>query len=343
WDYVSAWSASKVPKLLNDAVREGKVLAGTSAGAHVMSAVAYDARNGSVRLGEAVRNPWDEHVTFTHDLLSVLPGVLVDTHFTQRGRLARLGPMFVRLLVDDAPTLRCGVGIDDRTALLVSPTGTADVRGEGSVSLLRADASTSVSGHPGQPPSAYSIRLDVLGDGYRIDLDTGEIVERPLDAVLVTNESPQAPPNPATLLGSDPLAAQSGSVSLASDQPGDLYHGSLETTSGDGALPGFVVVSETFDPSQLEMVENRVGGVQWVLHEMAGTVGYGLVLDTGAQVKVGTDGSIRPQPVADQPAVMLLDGRHLVETASTPYEPRQSVSLVGLRLHLLRDGDGWVP
>ncbi len=339
WSYLSAWTGSEVPGLLEDAVTSGRVLAGTSAGAHVIGSVVYDARNGSVRLGEAVRDPWDSHITFTHDFSSVLPHVLVDTHFTQRGRLARLAPMFVRLLADPTPKAEVAIGIDDRTALLVDPQGHAEVRGEGSVSLLYADASTQVAASAGTPPLARDLRLDVLGDGYSVDLTTRQVTGHPSDAVVGSPGALPMPPGPALLSGSDPAASQAGTVSLLFDHDGDLYDGEVSTEPGDGIVPGFVVAGNAFSQAQIEMAENRVGGVQWVLSEMADSVPMGLLLDEGAEVAVASAGRLEPQPVPDEPAVVVLDGRALEETASTPYLPRQSVSLIGLRLHLLRSGE----
>ena len=62
--------------------------------------------------------------------LGLLPGVLIDQHFEQRNRLGRL-----LALVAQSPAL-LGIGIDEDTAALVSPSGVMEVIGKGSVTLL---------------------------------------------------------------------------------------------------------------------------------------------------------------------------------------------------------------
>lgn len=341
WTYLSAWMGSDVQTVLDQAIKNGKVLAGTSAGAHVLSGVAYDARNGSVRPGEALRNAFDSRITFTHGFLSVLPKMIVDTHFTERGRLARLAPMFARLIVSDAPDVRAAIGIDDRTALLVDPQGRAQVSGEGSVTVLQRTAETEVDAPPSSPPHVRSLRMDVLGDGYAIDLNQLEIVGHPSNATPVLVGPVAVPSTPVTLSGSDMEASKQGSLALEFESAYALFDGDLEVAPGTGALPGFVVVSQTFAQSQVSMVENRVGGVQWVLHGAGSTVPFSLLLDEGSVVTVDASGRFSAQSVESEPAVLVLDGLGLEETARTPYAPRQSVSLLGLRLHLLRSGDDW--
>ena len=62
--------------------------------------------------------------------LGLLPGVIIDQHFEQRNRIGRL-----LALIAQSPAL-LGMGIDEDTAALVSPSGVLEVIGKGSVTIL---------------------------------------------------------------------------------------------------------------------------------------------------------------------------------------------------------------
>jgi cyanophycinase len=98
--------------------------------------------------------------------LGLLPGVIVDQHFEQRNRLGRL-----LALVAQSPAL-LGMGIDEDTAALVSPSGIMEVLGKGSVTLLdpariQTDA-YEVKRH--RPMMISGVVLHSLPSGYRFDL-----------------------------------------------------------------------------------------------------------------------------------------------------------------------------
>jgi len=339
--YLSAWQGSEVPIILSGAFEQGKVLAGTSAGAHVLGGVIYDASNGSVRLDEAVRDAWNPYVTFTQGFLDVLPNVVLDTHFTQRGRLARLAPMLARLLVDEAPSTRLAIGLDDRTGLLIDPQAVGEVRGEGSVTVLRPTLSTVVSATPGAPVSVEHLGMNVFGDGYRVDLETGDILTHPLSATSLTVGDTNTPASTVTLDGSDASTPSKGSVVVVGSSPYALVDGELTLESGEDLVPGFVMVSRCYGNAEMSTIENRIGGVQWALRSMGASVPFALFLDVGGIVEARTDGTLEARPSTDASSTMLLDGRALEEVATSPYAPRQSVSLVGLELNLLAPGDTW--
>jgi cyanophycinase len=65
--------------------------------------------------------------------LALLPGVIIDQHFAERGRIGRL-----TAAVDSNPAL-LGVGIDEDTAILVD-ADESRVLGSGSVYLVQKDS-----------------------------------------------------------------------------------------------------------------------------------------------------------------------------------------------------------
>ena len=138
WDYVRLFDGTRTEAAIRAVFERGGAVAGTSAGAHVLGSVVYDARNGSVYPEEAIRDAHNRYISFTTGFLNVVPGALFDTHFTSRGRLARLLPMVAR--ADAERLLRVagksadveshreevastlGIGLDDNTALMIGPT-----------------------------------------------------------------------------------------------------------------------------------------------------------------------------------------------------------------------------
>ncbi|HET9117032.1 MAG TPA: cyanophycinase [Pseudonocardiaceae bacterium] len=144
--------------LRNRLVDNRFVLAGTSAGATVMGT--------TMILGagcRAVDNPMDNQVR-TGPGLSLLPGVIVDMHLTERRRLPRLLAAVVR-----QPS-HLGVGIDENTAILVS-SGRFDVIGGGAVVAVDAHVKTAnrpTFGQDEQP--SFDVRLHRLHAGDSFDL-----------------------------------------------------------------------------------------------------------------------------------------------------------------------------
>ena len=137
---------------------EGLVIAGTSAGAAMMSSVMIHGsaptmtlRAGMVELGSG---------------LGFLPGVLIDQHFEQRGRLRRL------LAAIAQHPHELGLGIDEDTAAVVRDH-TFEVFGSGSVTVIDAGVLThtnlgEVERH--ELLAVCGVRVHVLPAGYRFDL-----------------------------------------------------------------------------------------------------------------------------------------------------------------------------
>jgi cyanophycinase len=156
---------------LEDRIRElwlgGGVLAGTSAGASVMSDIMLVA--GSARTSYRIG---DLRIAAG---LGVLRDAVIDQHFAERGR-------FGRLLGAVAHSPRVlGIGIDEDTAIVVRGEEFA-VIGSGAVYVFDADLATRsnvTEARPEQVLSIHGVRLDVLVAGERFDLDTRRpIVER---------------------------------------------------------------------------------------------------------------------------------------------------------------------
>jgi cyanophycinase len=144
--------------------REGGVVAGTSAGAAVMSEQMIrnlpdrvGALAGDVRRGEEI----DAGLGF------LAPGLVVDQHFLRRGRLGRLLPVL------SATGSTLGLGVDEDTAAFVHD-GTVDVVGRSAV--LVVDLARAESASVGRAYGVRNARLALLRAGDRYDLRRREVL-----------------------------------------------------------------------------------------------------------------------------------------------------------------------
>jgi cyanophycinase len=150
--------------------RRGAVVGGTSAGAAVMSdpMIGGDER----RPGGARPDTTDAWMTIDRDDVVLVPGfgllpsVTVDQHFLRRRRHNRLISVVL-----ERPTV-VGVGIDESTALVVSPSGTWEVIGASQAVVY--DARRSALTPAGATLGAADVRLHVLPPGSRFDLTSGQ-------------------------------------------------------------------------------------------------------------------------------------------------------------------------
>jgi cyanophycinase len=154
--------------------RHGAIVAGTSAGASAIS-------SHMVAFGTSGASP-KQRMTQMSAGLGLLPGVVIDQHFEQRNRFGRL-----MALIAQSPAL-LGVGVDEDTAALVTPTGVLEVIGKGSVTILdpakiQTDA-YEVKRH--RPIMVSGVVLHSLPSGYRFDIRKRRLLP-PLRPVTATD------------------------------------------------------------------------------------------------------------------------------------------------------------
>ncbi|MCU0610327.1 MAG: cyanophycinase [Candidatus Eisenbacteria bacterium] len=144
---------------------DGLVVGGTSAGAAALSLdmIARGEselwpRKGVVRLAEGLG--------FT--------SLVIDQHFSQRGRLGRLIEALAALGDPEA----CGVGVDENTALVLSPDGDGEVVGQGGVAVVRLGRTGYASWQNTPSRDIVSVtgaEISILRHGDRVpNLDTQE-------------------------------------------------------------------------------------------------------------------------------------------------------------------------
>ena len=131
-NYVRYWKGTPLNEALNQHVRDGKPLGGTSAGLAIMGAYSYGAMDGGSLTSEAaLENPMGPAVTLVGDFLQLplLPAgqVITDSHFGKRERLGRLITFVARLAKEQSGADIRGIGVDEYTALCIDGEGVGKV------------------------------------------------------------------------------------------------------------------------------------------------------------------------------------------------------------------------
>lgn len=143
--------------------REDKdcIIAGTSAGAMVMSSVMII--EGMVEEALIYRD------VATSAGLGFLPTCIIDTHFIKRGRFGRLAHSII--MNPD----QLGIGLGEDTALIIRNGSEAECRGSGMVVIIdgRNICQTNIATvAAGEPVYVENLKVDLLVKGCRFSIDT---------------------------------------------------------------------------------------------------------------------------------------------------------------------------
>ena len=156
---------TEMQALIHRRYEKGLLIAGTSAGAAMMS-------NSMIVKGDSRENPRFESVQLGPGM-DLLIGAVIDTHFSQRGRFGRLLTATAHYPQD------MGLGIDEDTAMVVNRGG-FEVIGSGAVTIIDAGAMTYTNlpyAETRGSLSLYNVRVHVLTEGHKFNLTTREPVE----------------------------------------------------------------------------------------------------------------------------------------------------------------------
>jgi cyanophycinase len=146
--------------------RSELVLAGTSAGAAIMG-------EQMIAGGSSGESPNQSLVDLT-DGLGFVPELLVDQHFHNRNRMARL------LSAIAAHPNRLGVGIDEDTCIAIAEDGVFQVLGKGTITVIDPGSLTHTS-YPESletsPLSLHNLKVHVLNQGDRYDYKARSLIQ----------------------------------------------------------------------------------------------------------------------------------------------------------------------
>jgi cyanophycinase len=147
-----------IERLVREIHARGGVVAGTSAGASVMSETMLVKGSGSEshRIGDLHMAPG----------LGLMPGVIIDQHFAERGRIGRL----LGAVAQNPRVL--GIGIDENTAIIVEGDRFT-VIGVGAVTIVDGAGVTHsniAEARPERTLSMHDVCLHVLSSGDAFNL-----------------------------------------------------------------------------------------------------------------------------------------------------------------------------
>ncbi len=157
---IRAMKDTPLDEAIHRRYQEGIIVGGTSAGAAMMPDI-------MIVEGDSETNPRFDVVDMGPGM-GFLPGIVIDQHFSQRGRLGRL----VAALAQQPAVL--GFGIDENTAILVR-NNQFEVIGAGAVTVV--DESTVTYSNADEilkdePLAFCGARLHILPNGYKFDMKT---------------------------------------------------------------------------------------------------------------------------------------------------------------------------
>ena len=158
---------------LRDFYERGGTIAGTSAGASVVCETMMVSGSGSEsqRIGGSLQMAPG---------LGFLPGVIVDQHFAERGRIGRL-----TAAVAQNPRI-LGIGIDEDTAIVCDPKHCFRVLGSGAVYVVDgSDVSYTnlTEEETDRTLTVFNVRLHLLTQGDEFDLMTRTPTSHPAEEI----------------------------------------------------------------------------------------------------------------------------------------------------------------
>ena len=166
-----ALKGTKLLKRVFEIYDQGGVVAGTSAGAAVMSKMMITGgeKNSPDTTSKFVSIRTDNIVTM--EGFGFLPDVIIDQHFLRRKRNNRL----ISLVLENPQLL--GIGIDESTAIWVKPDHTFEVLGWNSVMILDAAKTTGINTDIRHNLAVNNMLLHLLTSGQTYDLGLRRVIE----------------------------------------------------------------------------------------------------------------------------------------------------------------------
>lgn len=156
---VSLLGGTQFSARLRQLVRETDiVLAGTSAGAAGMS-------TSMIVRGESTPHPHKNSVRLSPGL-GFLKNIIIDQHFTERGRISRL------ITAVSYNPYNLGIGIDENTAIILDKAGNLEAFGAGAITVVDGSEITYneiAEVDDNDSFSVFGIRLHILENGLSYD------------------------------------------------------------------------------------------------------------------------------------------------------------------------------
>lgn len=163
-------SNTRMLDALWDMYRRGGMLAGSSAGAAIMSSTMFGHPKTVLA---TLKHGLDDGKEIAPGLGFIGDDVFIDQHLLVRGRFARMVPAMLK------KGYRLGLGIDENTALIVGPSRDVEVVGYRGALLVDLSRAEPHDGPQGGPLSVGNVRLSYLDNGDRFNLATQTFTPSP--------------------------------------------------------------------------------------------------------------------------------------------------------------------
>ena len=191
-NYVHYWKGTPVQETLNHLVKRNRPIGGNSAGLAVLGHYSYvDVDGGSLESKDALADPMARAVGLEDDFLhfKALENAITDTHFSARSRLGRLIVFVARLNNGQSSSRVYGIGVDERTAVLIDANGMGHLvaGSEGSAWVVTLGGAKWVVA-PGQPLSAQNVAISQLTQTGVLHARSG-MVDKPASVKEVSIQS----------------------------------------------------------------------------------------------------------------------------------------------------------
>ena len=192
--YTRFWRGTPVEATLREAVKRGIPIGGTSAGLAVMGEFIYSAEGDKpddhdLSSDAALADPFYRQVVVSPDLLGIpiLRGVITDTHFDTRKRIGRLMVFMARILQSGQATRIRGIGVAEKTALLVEPDGQAQIVGRAGVQFFEM-SKTTLNCKPGAPLQVENVDTSEVLSGESFNLRTWKGPEKMFEVSVTLHD-----------------------------------------------------------------------------------------------------------------------------------------------------------
>ncbi len=172
-NYIKFWQGTPVQDAINQRLKDGVPIGGTSAGLAVLGEFVFTAMNDTAYSKETLANPYNAGVTLATDFLHVpyMEGILTDQHFVKRDRLGRSVGFMARILQDGmSPSIR-EIAVDETNAVLVDQNGKAMLVGKGAAYFFRPTKKPEIC-RPNTPLTFRDIDVYKIDRKGKFDLKT---------------------------------------------------------------------------------------------------------------------------------------------------------------------------
>ncbi|MBX7220252.1 MAG: pre-peptidase C-terminal domain-containing protein [Blastocatellia bacterium] len=191
--YYDLWNGTLLEQNIRTVTNRNGAIGGTSAGAMSQAQYCFSGGKDMISadvLADAKTTMLDDAsvpgTSGIHtDFLSFVPGVVIDTHYTQRARMGRMLGILGKAIQDFNNHNLYAIGIEQKTGLWIQ-SGIAEVIGNGSVDFIKENATTKLVRDAGKPLFYSGLTLDRLTHGWKYNLTTRTPVTSPLPAGVTT-------------------------------------------------------------------------------------------------------------------------------------------------------------